>query len=167
MDILKSAGDWAKVEMMSNGVFIVAGALFLASSLMFWQMGRTDTARGFVIPFLVAGGLLLILGGGLMFGTWQGLSGASAAVAQDRAAFAASEMARVEATMAQYSIAVFKVMPGLIAVAALVFLGVQGAVWRASMVTVMAVLCVIMIVDSNAYARLATYRLQLLQLASG
>ena len=47
--------------------------------------------RAFVFPMLVAGILMLILGGGLFYGTWKGSPG-----------FGASEIKRVDRTMAQY-----------------------------------------------------------------
>ena len=67
MDILKAATDWAKDELFSTPFFILAGALFLAISLGLWQVGKTDLARAYIIPMLVAGSLLAIIGFGLFF----------------------------------------------------------------------------------------------------
>ena len=39
IDILKTATDWAKAEMMSSGFFAICGILFILISLGFWQMG--------------------------------------------------------------------------------------------------------------------------------
>ena len=44
--------------------------MFVGASLLFWARGETDMARAFVIPMLVAGALILFLGGGLFQGTW-------------------------------------------------------------------------------------------------
>ena len=67
MDILKTATDWAKAEIFSSSFFIVFGALFVAVSIGFWQLGKTDLAKAYVIPTLVAGVLLMIIGLGLFF----------------------------------------------------------------------------------------------------
>jgi len=158
MDILKTATDWARAEMLSNGVFILFGGLFLAAGFALFQMGRTDMARAYVIPMLVAGVLLLILGGGLLYGTWKSLAGVAPAVTQDTPAFVASEIARIEATMSQYSVAVFKVMPLMMATAAVLIIVLPGPIWRASLITTIAMLAVIVLVDSIANARLEAYK---------
>lgn len=44
MDILKAATDWAKDELFSTPFIILAGDVFLMSSLGFWQVGKTDLA---------------------------------------------------------------------------------------------------------------------------
>ena len=66
IDILKIAIDWAKTETFSSGFFAVIGLLFIVSSFCLWQFGKTDTAKAYVIPLLVTGGLLVILGVGLV-----------------------------------------------------------------------------------------------------
>ncbi len=166
MDILKTATDWAKAEMLSNSVFILSGALFLVVSFAFWQAGRTDMARAYVMPMLIAGLLLLILGGGLLYGTWSNLAGFGPAVSQDAPALVASEIARVDKTIAQYGMAVFKVMPLLIAAAAGLIIVLNGPAWRAGLITAVAFLSLVMLVDSNASGRLETYRQQLIAAAS-
>lgn len=158
MDILKASTDWARAELLSNGFFAVFGVMFLAASFGFWQRGETDMARAFVIPTLVAGVLLLILGGGLLYGTWTSAAGFAPAFAQDPAAFIASEIARADRTMATYSTAVFRVMPLMIAAAALLLLFVQPPGWRAALITAIVFLGLLMVIDSNANARLETYR---------
>ncbi|MGP6086327.1 hypothetical protein [Antarctobacter jejuensis] len=75
MDILKTATDWAKAEVFSSSFFILFGAAFLVASFGFWHMGKTDMAKAYVIPTLVAGGLLLILGGGLVYGSQKASQG--------------------------------------------------------------------------------------------
>lgn len=166
MDILRTATDWAKTEMLSNSVFILFGALFLAASLAFWQMGRTDMARAYVIPMAVAGALLLFLGGGLLYGTWKSLAAFGPAYADDAPAFVASEIARVDRTAAEYSLAVFKVMPLIVMTAAALVAVLHGPAWRASLVTTIAFLSVIMLVDSTAKARLEAYKDDLLSAKS-
>ena len=65
MDILKTSIDWAREELLSNGLFALFGAMFLVASLLFWSRGETDMAKAFVFPMMIAGVLMLILGGGL------------------------------------------------------------------------------------------------------
>ena len=65
MEILKAATDWAKAEVFSTPFFILFGVLFLLASIGFWQLGKTDMARAYIIPTLVAGTLLLAIGLGL------------------------------------------------------------------------------------------------------
>jgi hypothetical protein len=65
MDILKTATDWAKAEVFSIAFFILFGIGFVAAGIGFWQLGKTDLARAYIIPTLVAGALLLIIGFGL------------------------------------------------------------------------------------------------------
>lgn len=162
MDILKTATDWAKAELLSNGVFLLFGALFLASGFALFQMGRSEMARAYVIPTLVAGVLLLIIGGGLMYGTWKSLAGFAPAFASDAPAFVAAEIARIDKTMAQYGVAVFKVMPLIVMACAALIIVLNGPVWRASLITTIALVTAIMLVDSTAHARLEDYKTRLL-----
>ncbi|WP_222435302.1 hypothetical protein [Puniceibacterium confluentis] len=60
MDIVKTATDWTRAEMLSSSFFILFGLSFLLASFGFWQLGRTDIARAYVVPMLVAGTLILI-----------------------------------------------------------------------------------------------------------
>ncbi|WP_460274740.1 hypothetical protein [Celeribacter sp. ULVN23_4] len=166
MDILKTSTEWAKAELLSNAMFILAGVMFVAVSFGVSRMGKTDMARAFVTPTLVAGGLLLILGGGLLYGTWKSLAGFGTAVAHDPSAFVSGEIVRVESTLAQYAVAAFKVMPAIIFVCAALILVVNGPVWQASLITAIIMLAVIIAVDSTASARLAAYKDKLLMLSA-
>ncbi|GAA3872067.1 hypothetical protein [Celeribacter arenosi] len=163
MDILKTATNWAKAEMLSNSVFILFAALFLAASFTLWQVARTDMARAYTVATLVAGILMLILGAGLLYGTWSSLSGFAEAAAQDTPGFVASEIARIDKTVAQYKTAVFKVMPLLIIAAAVLITVLSGPGWRAGLITTIAFLSIIMLVDSTAHARLVDYKVKLLE----
>lgn len=162
MDILKISIDWAKAELLSNGFFALFGVMFLAASFGFWQRGETEMARAFVIPTLVAGVLLVLLGGGLFYGTWKSAAGFASAVSHDPAGFVAAEIARVDRTMATYATAVFKVMPLMIAAAAVLVVVVSGPGWRAALITAIIFLGLVMLIDSNANARLVDYKEKLL-----
>ena len=61
MDILKASTDWAKSELFSTPFFVLFGVLFIAASIGFWQLGKTEMAKAYIIPTLVAGVLLRLL----------------------------------------------------------------------------------------------------------
>lgn len=166
MDILKTSTDWARAEMLSNGIFAVFGMMFVLVSLGFWLRGETEMARAFIIPTLVAGVLLLILGAGLFYGTWRSAAGFDAAFSQDPSTFVSGEIVCVDSTMAQYAVAAFKVMPAIILVCAGLMLFLNGPVWRASLITAIAMLALIVAVDSTANARLAAYKDKLLMVSA-
>ena len=161
MDILKTSIDWARAELLSNGLFALFGAMFLMAGLLFWSRGETDMAKAFVFPMMFAGVLMLILGGGLLYGTWKSLTGFSKAFADDNARFIGLEVQRVERTMSQYGTAVFNVIPLLITAAALLIVFVHSPGWRAAFITAIIFLGLIMLVDSNANARLEGYKTNL------
>ncbi|MGB3616752.1 MAG: hypothetical protein WBA12_01420 [Catalinimonas sp.] len=69
MDILKASIDWAKAELLSTPFFVLFGIAFVAASFGFRQLGKTEMARAYVIPMLVAGALLMIIGVGLFLST--------------------------------------------------------------------------------------------------
>ena len=71
MEILKTATDWAKAEVFSSTFFIIFGIAFVLASIGFWQLGKTDMAKAYIIPTLVAGSLLLTIGLGLFLSTPQ------------------------------------------------------------------------------------------------
>lgn len=167
MDILKTSTDWARAELLSNGLFALFGVMFLVASLLFWSKGETDIAKAFVFPMLVAGVLMLVLGGGLFYGTWKSLAGFPTTFADDDARFVALEVERVDRTIAQYGTAVFNVMPLMISVAALLIVFVHSSGWRAAFITAIIFLSLIMLIDSNANARLEGYKTKLVSTRSG
>lgn len=162
MDILKAATDWAKAELVSTPFFILFGVVFLAVSLGFWQLGKTDLARAYIIPTLVAGLLLATIGLGLFFTNKSRLKQFKIAHAEDKAAFVASEIERAEATLKEYKNIVFTAIPIILIACALILLFVNTPIWRASMITTMAMLVVILSIDGTASARIDAYHQQLL-----
>ena len=158
IDILKTAIDWAKTEMFSSGFFAVIGLLFIVSSFCLWQFGKTDSAKAYVIPLLVTGGLLVILGVGLVISNQLRAASFPAAIDADASGFVVTEIERATKTITGYETAVFRVIPGIILVCAVIILFVKSPVWQASMVAVIAMMAVIMFIDSNANARLEIYR---------
>ena len=166
MDILKAATDWAKAELFSTPFFILFGVVFMSASLGFWQLGKTDLAKAYIIPTLVAGVLLLIIGLGLFFTNKSRVSNFETEYKRDASSFVQSEIARVEGTLKEYS-TVFKVIPAIIIVAALLIIFVNTPLWRAISITTIAMMIVILLVDGNAYARILDYKKQLDQVEIG
>ena len=157
MDILKTAQDWAKAEMFSTSFFILFGLLFVAASIGFWQLGKTDVAKAYVIPMLVAGVLVLVIGFGLFFNNKYRVTKFEKDYHKDAPAFVQSEIERVDATLKEYT-TVFKVIPMLIIAAALVIIFLNTPLWRAIGVTAITMLVILMLVDGTAWDRIKEYK---------
>ncbi len=161
MDILKASTDWAKAEVFSTSFFILFAIGFLAASIAFWQLGKTDLAKAYVIPLAVCGSLLLIIGVGLVYTNVTRISSFESDYNQDKSAFVKAELERVDATLKEYQTIVFKAIPFIILAAALLIVFMDKPVWRASAITAIAMLIVILLIDGSAHARIGTYGKQL------
>lgn len=161
MDLLKAATDWAKAELISTPFFILFGVAFMASSLGFWYWGKTDLARAYIIPTLVAGVLLTIIGAGLFYTNKMRISQFEVAYTTDASAFVNSELERAAATLKEYKTIVFTAIPIIIVVCALGILFLEGPTWRASCITTIGMMVVILLIDGTAYARIDQYNKQL------
>jgi hypothetical protein len=157
MDILKAATDWAKSELISTPFFAMAGLTFIAMSIGFWQVGKTDLAKAYIIPTLVAGALLVIIGAGLFYTNKNRITQFETSYEADASAFVTSELERAEATLKEYKNIVFTAIPIIIVVCAVVLFFTNAPIWRASMITSIAMLAVIMLIDGLAHARIAEY----------
>jgi drug/metabolite transporter (DMT)-like permease len=161
MEILKSATEWAKAELFSTPFFMLFGLGFIAAGIGFWQLGKTELAKAYIVPTVVAGALLLIIGVGLYFTNKSRLAQFEKDYKQDAVAFVESEIERAESTLKEYTV-VFKVIPIIIIVAALVILLVSSSTWRAIAITTIAMMIVILFIDGNAHARMKDYHEALL-----
>ena len=160
MELLKLATDWAKAEVFSTRFFIFFAIIFLVASVGFWQLGKTDLAKAYIIPTLVAGLLLMTIGIGLLFTNKSRITQFEKAFNADAPAFFQSEIERSESTLKEYTV-VFKVIPMLIIVAALIILFINTPTWRAISVTTIAMLIIILLVDGTAHARMDAYHKEL------
>lgn len=165
MEILKLATDWAKAEVFSTRFFIFFAILFLIASIGFWQLGKSDLARAYIIPTLVAGALLLTIGLGLFFTNKSRITQFETAYINDSTTFMASEIARAESTLKEYKTIVFTAIPLIITACALIIIFINTPIWRASMITSIAMLVVILLVDGTAHARIEQYYKQLIKVA--
>ncbi|WP_298883872.1 hypothetical protein [uncultured Polaribacter sp.] len=161
MNILNTATDWAKAELFSTPFFILFGVAFMAASLGFWQLGKTVIARAYIVPTLVAGGLLLIIGLGLFFTNKARITEFEIAYNKNKSEFIKSEIERSESTLKEYNTVVFKAIPIIIIVAALFIIFIDKPIWRAISITTIAMMIVILLVDGTAYARIKNYKEQL------
>lgn len=162
MDILKTATDWAKAELFSTPFFILFGIVFVAASVGFWQLGKTDIARAYIIPTLVAGVLLMIIGFGLFFNNKSRITQFERDYNNDKLAFVESELERAEATLKEYQTVVFKAIPIIIAICAIMIIFVNAPIWRASIITTIAMLTVILLIDGTAHDRIEAYNQELI-----
>ena len=165
MDIIKFATDWAKAEVFSARFFIFFALLLLAGSAGFWQLGKTEIARSFIVPALVTGILLLAVGVGIFYANKSRITSFQEAYEKDAAAFVQSEIQRTDKSLGEYRTIVFKVIPMIIVVAALLIVFFQNPTVRAASILTIGMMVVILLVDSNANARLQEYRAELEKVA--
>ena len=74
---------------------------------------------------------------------------------------AAQQSRSTEKTMKEYQTIVFKIIPLIIVVAALLIIFIDKPIWRAISITTIAMMVVILLVDYNANARIEAYNEQL------
>lgn len=161
MEILKSATDWVKAELFSTPFFVLFGIGFMIASLGFWHLGKTEMARAYIIPLLVVGSLLVIIGLGLFFNNKSRLTNFPKDYQDNATEFVESEITRTEATLKEYRNVVFRGIPIIIIICSVVILFVDKPVWRASMISIIAMLVVILLIDGNAHSRIYDYNQQL------
>lgn len=163
MDILKTATDWAKDEVFSSTFFILFGILFVLASIGFWQLGKTEVAKAFTLPTLVAGILLLTIGLGLLFTNKSRITDFETTYNSNPSAFVESEIVRAEKTLNEYQGVVFKIIPLIITVFALLIIFIDKPIWRAISITTIAMMAIILMIDSNSSARHEAYKEQLVE----
>lgn len=161
MEILKIATEWAKAEVFSSRFFILFAILFLAASIGFWQLGKTEIAKSYVIPTLVAGGLLLAVGTGIYFTNKSRVTSFVEAYHINPNEFVKSEIIRTDKSIKEYKTIVFKIIPFIIVIAAISIVFIDKPIWRAISITIIAMMIIILLVDSNADARIQSYRTKL------
>jgi len=163
MEILKTATDWAKAEIFSSSFFIVFGVVFVTVSIGFWQLGKTDLAKAYIIPTAVAGVLLLTIGIGLVYANKMRISSFAEDFNKDAPTFVKSEIERVDGTLKEYKTVVFTAIPLIIIAFALILFFVNTPTWRAISITTIAMLMIILFIDGTAHARIEVYKNQLLE----
>ncbi|WP_378184777.1 hypothetical protein ACE939_08350 [Aquimarina sp. W85] len=160
MELLKLATEWAKAEVFSTRFFILFSLLFLIASISFWQLGKTDLAKAYIIPTLVASMILMTISIGLFYTNKSRIVQFEKSFNANATTFYQAEIERSEGTIKEYTV-VFKVIPMLIIVAAFIILFVNIPIWRAISITTIALLTVILLVDGTAYSRIEVYHKEL------
>lgn len=162
MEILKISIDWAKDEVFSSKFFILFGILFLLAAIGYWQLGKTTTAKAFVLPLFVTGLLILAGGVGLFITNKKRVTSFETYYKADPKAFVKSEIIRTKKSLNDYKTIIFKIIPLIIILAALIIIFVDKPMWRAIGITTIGTMVVILIVDGNAHARTQDYHQRLL-----
>ncbi|AEH01885.1 hypothetical protein [Lacinutrix sp. 5H-3-7-4] len=160
MDLLKIAINWAKAEVFSTRFFIFFAIAFLIASVGFRQLGKTDLAKAYIIPTLIAGILLLIIGIGTNYANTQRVKQFEKDFNTDKITFYKSEIERSKSTIKQFAV-VFKIVPILIIIAALLILFIKTPTWRAISITTISILIIILLIDGNAKSRIENYHKEL------
>lgn len=136
--------------------------MFVLASFGFWHWGKSEIARAYVIPTLVAGPLLVIIGFGILFPAQSRVTSFVSEYTADPVGFVAAQTEQADKILGQYRIAVYQVIPLIISLCAVLILCVSRPVWHASLITTIAMMAVILMIDTNANARLEAYKERLL-----
>ena len=163
MDLLSLSTEWAESEVFSTRFFILFAILFFITSLGFWQLGKTDLAKAYIIPTSVAAILLLIVGLGLFYTNKSRIKQFKEDYNSNSISFYESEIKRTENTLKEYQV-VFRVIPLLIIVAALLILFFNSATIRAVSITTIAMLIIVLLIDGTAHSRIESYNKSLKEL---
>ncbi len=164
MDIIRLSTDWAKAEVFSGKMVALLSLLFFLVALGFWQLGKTSMAKAFVWPLLITGVLMIAVAAGLYFANQPRILSFETAYKNNPNGFIQSEIARTEKSQKDLATIVFKVLPAIIIVAALLIVAVSAPLWRATGITIIAFMTCLMFIDSNTAERNANYHQQLLDL---
>lgn len=163
MELLNLSTEWAESEVFSTRFFILFAILFFISSLGFWQLGKTDLAKAYIITTSVAAILLLIIGLGLFYTNKSRIKQFNEEYNSNSISFYESEIKRTEATLKEYKV-VFNVIPILIIVAALLILFFDSTIIRAISITTIATLIIVLLIDGTAHSRIESYNKSLKEL---
>lgn len=161
MDILKVSTDWARAEVFSARMILLLGLLFFLAAAGFWQLGRTAMAKALVWPMVVAGVLIAVVAAGLYFTNKPRIERFATSYNADPKAFVQKETERTARSQKELAL-VFKVLPLVIIVAAVVIMLTTAPLWRAIGITTIALMTLLMFADSNTDARNTAYHQRLL-----
>src|SRR5580692_11780779 len=163
MDIIKISTDWARAEVFSAKIVWMFSVVEVLAAIGFWFWGRTVIARIFPWPLLVMGLFLVAVGAGLYSANKPRIALFESESHRDPKAFLDAEIQRTSKSQRDLAL-VFKILPGIIILAAVVIILAPPTAWRAISVTIILTAAFLMAVDSNTTARNEDYHTQLLEL---
>ena len=163
MDIIKISTDWARSEVFSAKIVWMFSVVEVLAAIGFWYWGRTAIARIFPWPLLVMGLFLVAVGTGLYSANKPRIAQFENEAHRDPKTFLDAEIQRTSESQRELAL-VFKILPGMIIVAAVVIMLAPATGWRAISVTIILTAAFLMVVDSNTTARNDDYHSQLLEL---
>jgi hypothetical protein len=161
MDVIRLSTDWAKAEVFSAKIVLLLSLLFFLAAFGFWQLGKTAMAKAFVWPMLVAGLLIAAISAGLYFANKPRVTQFETVYNTDAKEFVHTETERTAKSQNDLAL-VFKVLPFIIIAAALLIMFTSTPLWRAIGITTIALIVILMFIDSNTDARNTAYHQHLL-----
>ena len=161
MDILKASIDWARAELYSTSFFILFGIIFLFACLGFWQLGKTELAKAYIVPTMIAGVLLIIIGIGLFYTNKVRITQFQSEFQDDQYLFVQTELERVNNTLNEYDLIVFTIIPIMIMICSVGLVFINQPSWRASLIISIAMLIIILLIDGTAQLRIVIYQKKL------
>jgi ABC-2 type transport system permease protein len=166
MDLLKLSIEWAKAEVFSAKIVWLFSIITLLSAAGFGFWGKTPTAKAFVIPLIVAGIFLVSVGIGLFTANNPRIAQFEKDYKLDAKSFIAKEIARTADSQGQLKL-VFRILPAITIVAAILLMIFSSPYWRAITVTIILITAFLLAVDSNTDARNDAYHDELLKYNAG
>ena len=161
MDILKASIDWARAELYSTSFFVLFGIIFLFACLGFWQLGKTELAKAYIVPTMIAGVLLIIIGIGLFYTNKVRITQFQSEFQDDQYLFVQTELERVNNTLNEYDLIVFTIIPIMIMICSVGLVFINQPSWRASLIISIAMLIIILLIDGTAQSRIVIYQKKL------
>ena len=130
MDLINLSTEWAKAEVFSTRFFMLFAILFFTASIGFWLFGKTDLAKAYVIPNLIAGLLIMTIGIGLFYTNKNRIKSFEIDF-NNPAVFFINESNRIEHTLKEYK-NVFIIIPIIMIAALLILLNMANRMYNAN-----------------------------------
>lgn len=162
MDLLKLSIEWAKAEMFSAKIVWLFSIVVLLSAGGFALWGRTAMAKAFVIPLFASALFLIAVGAGLYYANKPRIAQFEKEYQSDTESFVKKEIERTAKSEGDFKL-IFKILPLIIIVAAILFMILSSPNGRAISITLILLSVFLMAVDSNTSARNAAYHQQLVK----
>ena len=131
MDLINLSTEWAKAEVFSTRFFMLFAILFFTASIGFWFFGKTDLAKAYVIPNLIAGLLIMTIGIGLFYTNKNRIKSFEIDFNNNPAVFFINESNRIEHTLKEYK-NVFIIIPIIMIAALLILLNMANRMYNAN-----------------------------------